>query len=194
MAIIKRRGPRAWQGISSGGVSPYGGGAGSSGPTGATGTDLNQATPPDALVTEHLHVESFRQARAARRAALVEDYVELIADLHDAGGEARQVDIAARLGVAQPTVAKTLKRLAEEGFVAQRPHRGVSSRGVSLTAAGRALALRSRERHRLVERFLLALGVAAETARRDAEGLEHHVSRETLDAFARFVALGREIP
>ena len=127
--------------------------------------------------------------RAARRAALVEDYVELIADLHDAGGEARQVDIAARLGVAQPTVAKTLKRLAEEGFVAQRPQRGVV-----LTATGRALALRSRERHRLVERFLLALGVAPGTARRDAEGLEHHVSGETLDAFARFVAREPEIP
>ena len=121
--------------------------------------------------------------------------------------------------MAQPTVAKMLKRLAEDGFVAQRPHRGasargvstrgaspggvasrgvspggVSARGVSLTAAGRALALRSRERHRLVERFLLALGVAAETARRDAEGLEHHVSRETLDAFARFVAREPEIP
>ena len=171
------------------------------------GTDVNRATPSnppvaadlpvaaDPLVAADLHVAGFRQARAARRAALVEDYVELIADLHDAGGEARQVDIAARLGVAQPTVAKTLKRLAEEGFVAQRsPSYGLSARGVSLTARGRALALRSRERHRLVERFLLSLGVTAETARRDAEGLEHHVSRETLDAFARFVARGGEIP
>ena len=151
---------------------------------------MDQATPSDPfadpLVTAELHVESFRQARAARRSALVEDYVELIADLLDAGGEARQVDIAARLGVAQPTVAKMLKRLAEDGFVAQRPYRGVF-----LTTAGQALALRSRERHRLVERFLLTLGVAPETARRDAEGLEHHVSEETLDAFARFVAQAR---
>ena len=149
-------------------------------------SDLLADALADPLVTAELHVESFRQARAARRSALVEDYVELIADLLDAGGEARQVDIAARLGVAQPTVAKMLKRLAEEGFVAQRPYRGVF-----LTAAGQALALRSRERHRLVERFLLALGVAPETARRDAEGLEHHVSEETLDAFARFVAQAR---
>ena len=56
-----------------------------------------------------------------------------------------------------------------------------------LTPADHAIALRSRERHRIVEAFLLALGVAPETARRDAEGLEHHVSRETLDAFARFL-------
>lgn len=127
-------------------------------------------------------MEGFRQAREARRSALVEDYVELIADLIDDGGEARQVDIAARLGVAQPTVAKMLKRLAEEGLVAQKPYRGAF-----LTPTGQALALRSRERHRLVERFLLALGIDAETARRDAEGLEHHVSGETLEAFARFV-------
>ena len=150
---------------------------------GVTGTDVNQATPTDPLVTAEVHVESFRQARAARRAALVEDYVELIADLIEASGAARQVAIAARLGVAQPTVAKMLKRLAEDGLVAQR-----SFRGVFLTAAGQSLALRSRERHRLVEQFLLALGVAPETARRDAEGLEHHVSGETLDAFTRFVA------
>ena len=53
------------------------------------------------------HSKGFRQTRAARRNALLEDYVELIADLLADGGEARQVDIAARLGVAQPTVAST---------------------------------------------------------------------------------------
>ena len=137
----------------------------------------------DSLVAPALQVESFRRARAARRSALVEDYVELIADLIDDGGEARQVDIAARLGVAQPTVAKMLKRLAEDGLVAQRPYRGTF-----LTAAGHALAMRSRERHRRVEQFLLALGIAPDIARRDAEGLEHHVSAETLDAFALFLA------
>ena len=52
------------------------------------------------LVDAEVHVESFRQAREARRLELVEDYVELIADLIGDGGEARQVDIAARLGVA----------------------------------------------------------------------------------------------
>jgi DtxR family transcriptional regulator, manganese transport regulator len=138
-----------------------------------------QAPPP--LVEAELHVESFRQVREARRLELVEDYVELIADLIGDGGEARQVDIAARLGVAQPTVAKMLKRLADDGFVQQRPYRGVF-----LTPAGQALADQSRERHRIVENFLRALGIGPETARRDAEGIEHHVSRETLEAFRRF--------
>lgn len=134
------------------------------------------------LVATDLHVQGFRQARAARRTAVAEDYVELIADLIEVGGAARQVDIAARLGVAQPTVAKTLKRLAEEGFVAQ-----TSCRGTILTPSGEDLARRSRARHKLVERFLLALGVEPAIARRDAEGLEHHVSDETLAAFGRFL-------
>lgn len=135
------------------------------------------------LVAKSDHVEGFRQAREARRTELVEDYVELIADLIDDGGEARQVDIAARLGVAQPTVAKSLKRLAEDGLIVQRPYRGVF-----LTDAGRALAEDSRRRHQIVEAFLRALGVSAETARVDAEGIEHRVSEETLAAFSRYVA------
>ncbi|GJE39017.1 manganese-binding transcriptional regulator MntR [Methylobacterium persicinum] len=134
-----------------------------------------------ALVDPERHVESFRQAREARRLELVEDYVELIDDLIGDGGEARQVDIAARLGVAQPTVAKMLKRLCDEGLVQQRPYRGVF-----LTEAGKRLAGEARERHRIVERFLCALGVSPETARRDAEGIEHHVSAETLEAFRAF--------
>ena len=135
----------------------------------------------DPLVDPEIHVASFRQAREARRSELAEDYVELIADLIGDGGEARQVDIAARLGVAQPMVAKMLKRLSEDGLVQQRPYRGVF-----LTEAGRILADQARERHQVVERFLCALGVSPETARRDAEGIEHHVSGETLEAFRRF--------
>ncbi len=128
-------------------------------------------------------VESFRQARRARRLELQEDYLELIADLIDEQGEARQVDIAAALGVTQPTVAKMLKRLADGGLITQRPYRGVF-----LTGEGRDIAERTRERHQIVETFLLALGVSAENARIDAEGIEHHVSAETLQAFARFLA------
>jgi DtxR family manganese transport transcriptional regulator len=143
--------------------------------------DPDQSREPAVLVDAEAHSAGFRQVREARRLELVEDYVELIADLIGDGGEARQVDIAARLGVAQPTVAKMLKRLAEDGLVQQRPYRGVF-----LTEAGRALAAEARERHRIVESFLLALGVSPNVARCDAEGIEHHVSGETLEAFRRF--------
>lgn len=146
------------------------------------GKSEKQAAVAPALVDVQLHMESFRQVREAHRTELVEDYVELISDLLADGGEARQVDIAARMGVAQPTVAKMLKRLVRDGWVIQRPYRGVF-----LTPAGEVLAAESRERHQTVERFLLALGVDAETARRDSEGIEHHVSEATLAAFAEFV-------
>lgn len=130
--------------------------------------------------------EAFQQARDARRSELVEDYVELIDDLIREGGEARQVDIAARLGVAQPTVARMLRKLTEEGLVQRKAYRGVF-----LTEEGRKLASMSRERHEIVETVLVALGVSPETAQKDAEGIEHHVSEETLAAFRRFAERGR---
>ncbi|QKJ86524.1 Transcriptional regulator MntR [Paramixta manurensis] len=127
------------------------------------------------------HVEGFRQVREAHRRELIDDYVELISDLIREFGEARQVDMAARLGVSQPTVAKMLKRLGTAGFVEQVPYRGVF-----LTREGEKLAEESRARHHIVEMFLLALGISPDTARRDAEGIEHHVSDETLAIFEKF--------
>lgn len=133
------------------------------------------------LVNVEEHVEGFRQVREAHRRELIDDYVELISDLINEVGEARQVDMAARLGVSQPTVAKMLKRLASEGLIEQIPWRGIF-----LTPEGEKLAQESRERHQIVENFLLAIGVSPEIARRDAEGMEHHVSEETLAMFLKF--------
>jgi DtxR family transcriptional regulator, manganese transport regulator len=129
--------------------------------------------------------EAFQKSRDDRRFELKEDYVELIAELIAEQGEARQTDIALRLGVTQPTVAKMLRRLAEDDLVTQRPYRGVF-----LTEAGRRLAAATRRRHEVVEALLLRLGVDADAARKDAEGIEHHVSEKTLEAFERFLKKG----
>lgn len=142
--------------------------------------------PGSIRVDTNTRVECFRQTRRNRRTELVEDYVELIADLIVDRGEARQVDIAQRLGVAQPTVAKMLKRLATDGLIQRRPYGGAS-----LTEAGDRLAGKSRERHQIVENFLCALGIRAETAQVDAEGIEHHVSLETLEVFKAFLVKHR---
>lgn len=88
--------------------------------------------------------------------------------------------MAARLGVSQPTVAKMLKRLASVGLIEMIPARCVFNR------RRRTSGPESRERHQIVENFLLMLGISPEIARRDAEGMEHHVSKETLEAFSRF--------
>jgi DtxR family manganese transport transcriptional regulator len=125
---------------------------------------------------------NFRHARRARSTEIAEDYVELIADLIASGGEARAVDIARRLGVSHATVIKTIGRLQRDGLVETKPYRAVF-----LTEEGRRIAEWSRRRHELVVRFLLAIGVSEEVARTDAEGLEHHVSAETLAAFERLI-------
>lgn len=138
--------------------------------------------PQKGLVDAESHAQGFRKAREARRTELAEDYVELIADFVETEGEARQVDIARRLGVSQPTVAKMLNRLAEDGLISRQRYRSIF-----LTEAGKQLAEESRRRHELVEAFLLAIGVSDEVARTDAEGIEHHVSAETLETFRRFL-------
>jgi len=120
--------------------------------------------------------------READRTAVAEDYVELIADLLRAEGEARAVDLARRMGVSQATVANTITRLQRDGLVETRPYRGLF-----LTEAGAELATRAKARHELVVRFLIAVGLDAETAEADAEGLEHHASEKALAAFARFL-------
>jgi len=134
------------------------------------------------LATAPVQAKRFGVARRRRAVSMLEDYTELIADLIACDGEARTTDIAERLGVAHPTASKAIARLKREGLAVARPYRGVF-----LTDAGKAMAERSRQRHRLVVDFLLAVGVPLEAAEADAEGLEHYVSQATLHAFAAFV-------
>ena len=145
--------------------------------------------PPAALAempAEPTQARRFGKAREARSATLVEDYVELIADLIAAQGEARATDIAKRLGVAHPTALKSIARLKREGLATSRPYRGIF-----LIESGHALAERVRQRHRLIVDLLVAVGVPSEAAEADAEGMEHHASDATLKAFATFLAAGK---
>lgn len=121
-----------------------------------------------------------RQQHAQER---TQDYLETIADLITSFGEARATDIARSLGVTHVTVVRTVERLQREGWVTTQPYRSIF-----LTAAGRRLAAKAKARHQTVIAFLEALGVSASVARADAEGIEHHVSPETLAVFERFLA------
>ena len=125
-----------------------------------------------------LQAERFQRVREAHQTELAEDYVELIADLHDSLGEARVVDLATRLGVSSATVNNALQRLQRDGLVSTKPYRSIF-----LTDEGHDLAVAARERHSVVREFLISLGVDAATADADAEGIEHHVSAASLDAF-----------
>lgn len=121
-----------------------------------------------------------RQQHSQERA---EDYVEAIAELISTNGEARATDLAKTLGVTHVTVIRTVQRLQREGLVTTQPYRSIF-----LTEAGRKLAARAKATHEKVILFLEALGVSPKTARADAEGIEHHVSKETLAAFEKFLA------
>ena len=135
------------------------------------------------LPAELTQARRFGKTRSAQSGALLEDYVELIDDLLTSNGEARPTDVARRLGVSHATAIKTIARLKRAGLATGRPYRGVF-----LTEDGQKLAARVRTRHRLVVDILLALGVPAEAAEADAEGIEHYVSETTLKAFAQFLA------
>jgi DtxR family manganese transport transcriptional regulator len=140
--------------------------------------------PGRVTLNEALHTAAIqqrtRQQHAQERA---HDYVEAIYDLIESCGEARATDLAKSLGVTHVTVIRTVQRLQRDGLVITHPYRSIF-----LTEAGRKLAAKAKDRHEKVVAFLEALGVSPTIARSDAEGIEHHVSPETLAAFEKFVA------
>ncbi len=137
--------------------------------------------PDGKLVDAKTQAAWFSKIREAHVTETAEDYVELIADLISAKGEARLVDLSERFGVSHATASKILARLKDEGYIDSQPYRSLF-----LTEKGTELAKTCKERHEIVLAFLLKLGVSRETAELDAEGIEHHVSAETLEQFRRF--------
>jgi len=122
--------------------------------------------------------EYLSQTRREHANEIAEDYVEAIADLIAETGEARVVDLAKRLGVTHVTVNRTIVRLQKGDFVTSKPYRAIF-----LTDRGRDLAATCKSRHETVVAFLHSLGISERVAEMDAEGIEHHVSPETLAAF-----------
>lgn len=121
------------------------------------------------------------RTRADHASEIAEDYCEAIAEIESGDEECRVTDLAGRFGVSHVTVVRTIKRLERDGLVEKAPRKPIH-----LTAVGRRLAKASSERHRVVYRFLLALGVDPRVASVDAEGIEHHVSPSTLARLRAF--------
>ena len=107
-----------------------------------------------------------------------EDYLECILQLVQAKGYARAVDIAAQLDIAQASVTNMTQRLASEGLLTYEKYRGIT-----LTTEGEKLADGIIQRHEILTRFLRHFGLDEATIYKDVEGLEHHVSRQTLRVF-----------
>lgn len=134
------------------------------------------------LLDVESHARQYRYVRKAHETELIEDYVELISDLISAKGEARAVELAQRMDVAQATITKMIRRLVDAGLVTSEPYRSIF-----LTPAGERMAQATRARHLVVLRFLKSLGVSDANARQDAEGVEHHVCDETIERMHAYV-------
>ncbi|MCB1062671.1 MAG: transcriptional regulator MntR [Verrucomicrobiae bacterium] len=118
-----------------------------------------------------------------KESVAVEDYLEKIHELIDEKGYARVADIAESFGIAQPSVSNMVRRLDEKGLVIHEKYRGMT-----LTSEGEKLARRIIKRHGILSEFLDLLGIEPETAYHDVEGMEHHISSETLRGIEQIIA------
>ena len=105
-----------------------------------------------------------------------EDYLEAMLMMQEKHGFIRSIDIAAELGVTKPSVSYATKRLRENGYIT------MDKEGwIQLTESGMEVASRIYERHRLLTKWLMALGVSPEVAAEDACRMEHVISDESFE-------------
>lgn len=120
----------------------------------------------------------------------MEDYLETIYELIQSKGYARVSDIASALNLQPSSVTRMVQRLDEQNFVTYERYRGLV-----LTERGEAIGRAMRQRHETLATFLRLLGVRDEgVVQQDVEGIEHHVSRQTLERIERFVEFARANP
>lgn len=122
-----------------------------------------------------------KQAPLSRSSA-VEDYLEQILDLINTKGYARVADIAQGLKISQASVTNMVQRLDTERLLKYEKYRGLV-----LTTAGETLARNIMRRHQLLTDFLRMLGIDEEVIYHDVEGMEHHISPQTLRAVEALV-------
>lgn len=118
-----------------------------------------------------------------------EDYLEAMLMMREKHGYVRSIDVAERLGVTKPSVSYATKRLRENGYIT------MDAEGlITLTDSGMEIAARMYERHKLLSRFLISLGVEEQTALADACKIEHDLSQESFAALRRHAeeVMGKE--
>ena len=112
-----------------------------------------------------------------------EDYLERILILSEQKGNVRSIDIAESMGFSKPSVSVAMKKLKENGFII------VEDNGsIILTEKGLAIANKTYEKHKIISKFLIKLGVSNENALADACKIEHDLSDESFDALKKFIS------
>ncbi|MGB6406019.1 MAG: transcriptional regulator MntR [Planococcus donghaensis] len=119
----------------------------------------------------------------------MEDHIEIIYSLIEQKGYARVSDIAEALSVLPSSVTKMVQKLDKDGYLIYERYRGLV-----LTPKGQKLGKRLLERHGLLEQFLQLIGVDEERIYEDVEGIEHHLSWNSIDRIADLVQLLEESP
>lgn len=114
-----------------------------------------------------------------------ENYLEAILMIQERRGAVRSIDVANELNFSKPSVSVAMKKLRENGCIK------IDEEGhILLQPAGREIAERIYERHRLLTEFFIRLGVSPKTAAEDACKVEHDLSEETFQKIKEH-ALGR---
>jgi len=119
----------------------------------------------------------------------MEDYLERIYLLMVEKGYARVSDIAEHLGVHPSSVTKMVQKLDREDYLIYEKYRGLM-----LTNKGQKIGKRLVERHAMLESFLRLIGVDEAHVYEDVEGIEHHLSSNTLDCMTQFVEFFEDKP
>lgn len=120
---------------------------------------------------------AFKETRKRRHFVLIEAYTMLIATLAK-NEKVRICDIARIMKISHVSAIKNIKRLIHEGYVIQDSHL------ILLTPKGREIAIFSQEKHFLLSKFLLGLGVPEDVVAIDVRGMQPYVSTATLEAIA----------
>ena len=118
-----------------------------------------------------------------------EDYLERIHELIESKGNAHVADIAQSLNVGQPSVTSMVQKLADDGYLRYEKYRSLT-----LTDEGRVVAEKIRNRHAVLASFFTLFDLDDDTQARDIEGIEHHLSSDTLNTLADLTAFFEEHP
>ena len=109
-----------------------------------------------------------------------ENYLETILILQKRNGNVRSIDIVNELDYTTPSVRIAMKHLRENGFI-EMDRAGY----ITLLDSGLEIAEKMYERHTLLSKWLVSLGVPSEIAAEDACRIEHVLSTETFDAIKK---------
>ncbi len=119
----------------------------------------------------------------------MEDYLERIYRLIDEKGYARVSDIAEGLEVHPSSVTKMIQKLDKDEYLVYEKYRGLI-----LTTKGKKIGKRLVDRHHLLEEFLKSIGVMEQNIYKDVEGIEHHLSTDSITCIETLVEFLRRHP